>query len=152
MNIAPEMRVCRTCGEALPIIRFSFQDGKARRWVCKSCRHERDFPSNNRSRPFVGSRKTTSDLRKINICQLIRAAKSKPCADCGLIYPHYILDFDHRDPSQKRFNIAQAKRMCAATVLAEIEKCDVVCSNCHRERTHGHRFNDCQPYICGGVS
>jgi hypothetical protein len=45
-----------------------------------------------------------------------------------------VLDFDHL--GDKRFNISQAlpDRNWAA-ILAEIEKCEVVCANCHRRRT-----------------
>lgn len=68
----------------------------------------------------------------------VRAAKSKPCMDCGVSYPWYVMDFDHRDPSLKSFTLSMWKRsaMGARAVRREIEKCDVVCSNCHRERTY----------------
>ncbi len=29
---------------------------------------------------------------------IVREAKSVPCADCGVKYPYYVMDFDHRDP------------------------------------------------------
>lgn len=56
------------------------------------------------------------------------------CADCGLDYPPHILDFDHlRD---KVSDISKMKRSHSLEdVQAEIEKCEVVCSNCHRHRT-----------------
>lgn len=45
------------------------------------------------------------------------------------------MDFDHRDG--KAFSISQAWRACSwDKVLAEIEKCDIACANCHRERTY----------------
>jgi hypothetical protein len=47
------------------------------------------------------------------------------------------MDFDHRDPALKLFNISEYGVKCALAVLiAEIAKCDVVCANCHRQRTH----------------
>lgn len=65
---------------------------------------------------------------------LIRAAKSVPCMDCKRDYPYYVMDFDHRD--SKVFAIASdAKNFGRQQILAEIAKCDVVCANCHRERT-----------------
>ena len=36
----------------------------------------------------------------------IRAYKDRPCTDCGIKYPYYVMDLDHRDPSQKLFNPA----------------------------------------------
>lgn len=65
--------------------------------------------------------------------------KNVPCQDCGIQYPYYVMDFDHRDPKDKEFTMSTAivSNMSRARLLAEISKCDVVCANCHRERTHG---------------
>ena len=46
------------------------------------------------------------------------------------------MDFDHRDPSTKCFGLSHAIFQAWSNVLAEIDKCDVVCANCHRIRTH----------------
>lgn len=64
---------------------------------------------------------------------------SAGCADCGYAKAPVALDFDHRDPSTKSFNVSagvDASRPWAI-ILTEIEKCDVVCANCHRIRTFG---------------
>lgn len=61
---------------------------------------------------------------------------TKTCAVCGESRPP-CLDFHHRDPTQKLFNIARAAHRIGSEVrtkeeiLAEIEKCDVLCKNCH---------------------
>lgn len=71
---------------------------------------------------------------------LVSIKKDKPCVDCGKVYPHYVMDFDHlRD---KKFNISNARQggWSKETVLTEISKCDLVCSNCHRERTYKRLF------------
>ena len=59
-----------------------------------------------------------------------------PCVDCGEKDP-IVLEFDHRDPKQKLFTMAEARRAKKrpADVKAEVEKCDVRCANCHRRRT-----------------
>jgi hypothetical protein len=68
---------------------------------------------------------------------MIKAFKNVPCQDCGKTYPYYVMDFDHKDPLQKKFTIATAAdRRGLEDLLDEIQKCDVVCANCHRERTH----------------
>lgn len=45
------------------------------------------------------------------------------------------LDFHHRDPATKRFkiNAAYERRYSKDTILKEIEKCDILCANCHRK-------------------
>ena len=75
--------------------------------------------------------------RQLELAELIRRAKQQPCVDCGKDYPYYVMDFDHVR-GKKAFNLAVAYRKFGKRQIeAEIEKCDVVCSNCHRERTHG---------------
>jgi hypothetical protein len=70
--------------------------------------------------------------------EYIKACKAKPCMDCGIEYPPYVMDFDHRDRSTKKFNIAVAadNNVSWDNLKTEIAKCDLVCSNCHRERTN----------------
>lgn len=64
--------------------------------------------------------------------------KNKPCADCGNSYPAHIMDFDHVRDS-KRKDVGTMTTYAESVVLLEIAKCDLVCANCHRERTHRRR-------------
>lgn len=70
--------------------------------------------------------------------ELINGYKTAPCMDCGVSYPPYVMDLDHRDPSEKieKVSMMRRRRMAFAKIVAEIEKCDVVCANCHRVRTN----------------
>lgn len=45
------------------------------------------------------------------------------------------LDFHHRDPKEKDVTIAAAVKngWGKERILKEIEKCDVLCANCHRK-------------------
>lgn len=62
--------------------------------------------------------------------------KEKPCSDCGVSYPHYVMDFDHL--GEKEFSLSNARQgaMSKSRILKEISKCQLVCANCHRVRTH----------------
>jgi hypothetical protein len=67
----------------------------------------------------------------------IHEAKNRPCTDCGIQYPYYVMEFDHLDADAKHFNVsAGVTRASHERLLAEIAKCEVVCANCHAERTH----------------
>lgn len=67
--------------------------------------------------------------------KFIQAAKSAPCADCKNTYPYYVMDFDHF--GEKRYEISRIHLMVGMEkVKEELAQCDVVCSNCHRIRTH----------------
>jgi hypothetical protein len=77
----------------------------------------------------------------IKACQrraqdIVKAAKARPCMDCGVQYPSYVMEFDHRDPATKSFNIGSLRRIEQTVLRNEIAKCDVVCANCHRARTY----------------
>lgn len=68
---------------------------------------------------------------------LIREIKSKPCMDCGGVFPYYVMDFHHRLRCEKLEQVANlVSRQSMRRLLDEIEKCDVVCANCHRIRTY----------------
>lgn len=60
-----------------------------------------------------------------------------PCMDCGRLFPPVCMDFDHRPGEIKKACVASLMRsgVSRATVEAEVAKCDLVCSNCHRIRT-----------------
>lgn len=67
---------------------------------------------------------------------LIDALKDNPCSDCGETYPPYVMQFDHLDG--KRFALSRARNQSwsVETILAEVAKCELVCANCHAERTY----------------
>lgn len=59
------------------------------------------------------------------------------CMDCNISDPR-VLEFDHRPDENKMFNIS--KSVAGSTrgwisIKKEIDKCDIVCSNCHKIRT-----------------
>lgn len=69
----------------------------------------------------------------------LRVAKEykagRVCMDCGGSFHHSAMDFDHRPGEAKLFDIS-SKSCCAwPKLVAEVAKCDLVCSNCHRVRT-----------------
>ncbi len=72
--------------------------------------------------------------------EFVREIKNQPCADCGIIYPYYVMDFDHRENETKEFGLNAITQKAINALKREIAKCDVVCSNCHRERTHQRRL------------
>jgi hypothetical protein len=54
------------------------------------------------------------------------------CVDCGYNKHACALDFDHVT-GEKKFAISRMRSL--AKVQAEMQKCEVVCANCHRVRT-----------------
>lgn len=64
----------------------------------------------------------------------IDVLRDSPCVDCGETFPPEAMDFDHVW-GEKVKEIGQMWCYSRDRVLAEIEKCELVCANCHRERT-----------------
>ena len=76
-------------------------------------------------------------VRQDGMVEMLRDLRRVPCADCGQRFSPHQMDFDHRDPATKSFNVMTGRAMLMSTkkVLSEVAKCDVVCANCHRART-----------------
>ena len=72
--------------------------------------------------------------------ELIDKLRDTPCADCRENYPPFVMQFDHRDGSTKTHLLSQmAGRAGTESILAEAAQCDIVCVNCHRQRTYDRR-------------
>lgn len=65
-----------------------------------------------------------------------RLKMERGCQKCGM-KDGRCLDFHHRDRASKIATVAELSHNCMATALREAEKCDVLCSNCHKlEHSH----------------
>ena len=69
-----------------------------------------------------------------------------PCKDCNKEFPPYVMDWDH----VRGRKVKSVSDLCATganngsenvrkAIMKEITKCELVCSNCHRIRTHERR-------------
>ena len=62
------------------------------------------------------------------------------CTDCGYNLHSEVLEFDHLN--NKYRNVASLFYSSWKTIFAEIDKCDIVCANCHRLRTFKRLLED----------
>jgi len=87
----------------------------------------------NRGKYFAAVKKNKERLRQ----WMMEVKDDGPCADCKTHYPPYVLDFDHVR-GKKLLSVSEMVERCYGKkkILEEIEKCELVCANCHRERTH----------------
>jgi hypothetical protein len=75
------------------------------------------------------------ERRENNRRQVLIYLNTHPCVDCGTENV-IVLEFDHRDPDDKLTEVGKLMvNRRWPRVLAEIEKCDVRCVNCHRRKT-----------------
>lgn len=75
--------------------------------------------------------------RAINVERIGAYLLAHPCVDCGE-GDLRVLDFDHRDGSQKSAEVMKLAKAAYSwrRVMDEIAKCDVRCRNCHAKVTY----------------
>lgn len=126
--------ICRKCKDDKDVSEFHKESRKESGYAtaCKSCKKEIDKASYERRKDKIGAQKKQKisvfreeyKILKEGIC----------CAKCGETKP-YMLDFHHKDGEVKRFNIGEEawRTLSVKKVRNEIKKCEVFCSNHHRE-------------------
>lgn len=117
----PDKR-CSKCGERKPLEAFH-SDGKGgKRANCSACKNADNAVWNAGQKAETGA--------------LIAKARSVGCLLCGEADP-VVLDFHHRGNVKKDDHVMRmaGRRISIARVKAELEKCVVLCANCHR-RVH----------------
>lgn len=133
----PDLLRCCRCGELKPPDDFAWRRRRKlqRDTYCRPCRsaYGKEHYEANKQRYIENAAAVTKRVRIERTRYLIEYFRGHPCVDCGETDP-VVLEFDHlRD---KEFEIAnRLESRPWATILAEIEKCEVVCANCHRRRT-----------------
>lgn len=125
-----EHKLCPNCEEWKPLDGFhtaGTKDYHRQSW-CKPC-------LNGRSRELAATLKSKAV-----------AYKGGACHDCGENFPDYIYDFHHRDPEDKDFKISHhlTRNLDWQAVTQELDKCDLLCANCHRHR----HYNPNHPAYC----
>ena len=82
--------------------------------------------------------------RKKMLLDFVNSLKDISCMDCNNNYPHYVMDFDHKDGNLKVSSIARMVRdgKSKIKITEEMKKCDLICANCHRIRTYKRLKNN----------
>jgi len=123
-------RTCKVCGNEKIVKEFC--KSKTGKYLCLSCKRGQES-----ARYAVDPKKVQYRIAAKYVKQraFMDSLKSGPCADCGLKFVPCQMDFDHRDPATKVKGLAQMFHWARGKILAEVAKCDLVCANCHRDRT-----------------
>lgn len=143
------MRVCTNCLTSKNEDEYYFKNRADHRLhaICKQCYAERrkltfkihyeKYGDEYRKRALVRKHVIKSIRRK----QLLKYLTGKSCVTCGN-KDIRVLDFDHINKNAKSFGIARALNdgISWENILAEINKCQILCANCHRIRT-SKQFN-----------
>jgi hypothetical protein len=133
-----DRKVCSQCQVDKPITEYNFRNRSTglRHSYCRDCGKMFTASHYKHNKRQYLDRNTRAYAKRR---EYVRQAKSRPCVDCGVEYPYYVMDFDHRDGDSKIFALNCVDRVTMKAIKLEIEKCDVVCANCHRKRTYQRR-------------
>lgn len=125
-------KICTCCNADLPLIDFSFKNKarNIRHSQCRSCYNERRRRV-YRDRDREQILKDNSARKNANNKRYHEWKSSLSCEVCGED-DSCCLDFHHLDPEQKDINVSEMARSYSwDSIMAEVNKCVVVCKNCH---------------------
>ena len=113
----PETKICVKCKQEKPIHEFR-RKGKYRQSYCKPCMYKYQIE------------------RWIEIKKKAIEYKGGICIRCGYNKCYGALKFHHRDPEEKDAMWHQLRLRSWKAIQYELDKCDLLCGNCHDEVHH----------------
>lgn len=129
------MKKCTKCQRELKLAEFnkrsSSKDGLA--YQCKKCNSDnlKNHYNNNKQKYYEKNIR-----KKKKIQDLVSKYKSEnPCCDCHKKYDPICMDFDHINDDKIKNVSALVNHGSFKKIKEEIDKCELVCANCHRIRT-----------------
>lgn len=132
------MKKCSKCNTDKSLENFTKRKNGSNYPWCKPCHalHKKITRENN----LKENNRRVQELRAVKREErqkyVIDYLKNHPCISCGE-KDILVLQFDHRDPSTKLYNISNlvSYALSELTLKTELDKCDVLCANCHSKRT-----------------
>lgn len=113
------MRTCSSCKQRKPLNNDNFSKKLTEKsqygWLCKPCASKRTI------------------LRQQVIKQKCLNYKGNKCEVCGYNKSTRALHFHHNNPQTKDFTLGQYRGRSWKATKAELDKCMLVCANCHAE-------------------
>lgn len=119
-----EHKLCSVCQQHKPVTDYYLTRGHPMS-ACKDCQNQR-----------------TGDIARAIKNKAIQY-KGGLCEDCKRSFPDCVYDFHHLDPSMKDFQISGqgVRNLDWCEIQSELDKCVLLCSNCHRLR----HYDRCNP-------
>ena len=131
---------CSKCGQEKSESEFDRKKSKRGYAVyCKLCRAvywAAYYANPEKRRKKLQQQSGTGAAYKERAREFVAALKHGPCMDCGGRYHPWQMQFDHARGHKVRDVSAMAGRNSLEAIRVEIAKCDLVCANCHADRTY----------------
>lgn len=137
-------KLCSACSLEKALEEFN-RKGVDLQSRCRPCQraYHRLYYQRNKSR-FIAKNRRNKNRQRKRLRAILWGVKQCPCQDCGDTFHPWVMELDHREGTKKEAAVANlASKGCTdARLLEEIDKCDVVCANCHRMRTYRRLYGD----------
>jgi len=125
--------ICSVCKQEKDECNFNFKDkskGK-RRTTCKICSREQSRQHYENNKEYYSDRNKKYREKIDNEWNEFK--NGLKCCRCGESHIACIV-FHHKDPCEKEYTIAnKSKRYRLEYIKKELEKCEILCANCHRK-------------------
>lgn len=127
------MKTCPRCKTKKSLDEFSWHKSKGYQAFCKPCNREykREWYQANK----IHVRTETKNRKERNISFVLDFLEDHPCVDCGET-DIVVLEFDHLENKYGTVTGLAKLGISLENLIKEIEKCEVVCANCHKRRTN----------------
>jgi hypothetical protein len=136
------MKTCTKCKKELPPIAFAINKTKPSGLSphCKEChkRYSKQHYQENKTYYLCKAIKNNKKILLENKGKINELKSRKGCKYCEET-DWACMDFHHPNDN-KAFTISKRRTNSWETLYKEIEKCEVVCSNCHRKLHAGRRL------------
>lgn len=132
------MKKCSKCKEEKSLSEFGKNKRKSDglQTYCKTCKKEVDkkYYAKNSETQKSQIKKARRNRKYETTLKVIEYFKENPCAHCGEDNP-IVLEFDHLADKEHNVSNMINDGLSWDKVKLEIDKCQVLCANCHRIKT-----------------
>lgn len=132
-----KVKICYKCKQEKNIDQFYTSGKTAAGYTkyssrCKDCDNSRSISAKR-----LATRLAYRKAKKFNMRDALNQLKqTMSCNKCGMSFREqpWLLDFHHRDPNTKSFQIGSGPTFLKPweVIMEEVGKCDPLCANCHR--------------------
>lgn len=128
------MKLCSKCKVEKSESEFYSKGLNRLQSYCKTCsKSYRAAHYKKNSKKYI---KKMKDRRKSIRSHFKEVKSNTPCVDCDVIYPSYVMQYDHLSNKEGVVSQMVGHGYGKETIQKEIDKCELVCANCHAIRTH----------------
>jgi hypothetical protein len=131
------MKICKKCGIEKSLDSFSNNKNKpdGKLVYCKVCKAQIDKKSNLNRVKEIKKTNQKKISKKNSIVEFWKNQKGGKCLKCNESRLH-VLDFHHLDENNKRTTVSELVQRFGNNnplIEQEVNKCILLCSNCHRD-------------------